>query len=133
MQKYINDFSTISKNIKILDVNDIDIQTLLKESKLLITDYSSVYFDFAYMGKPIIYYQFDYDEYRDKQMPEGYFNYKKDGFGPIYDNCNELINYIKLLNVNEFELDTSYKYKMNEFFKLNDQNNCERIYKKIVE
>ena len=133
MQKYIKDFSTISKNIKILDISDIDIQTLLKESKLLITDYSSVYFDFAYMEKPIIYYQFDYDEYRDKQMPEGYFNYKKDGFGPIYDNCNELINYIKLLNANEFKLDTSYKHKMNEFFKLNDQNNCERIYKKIVE
>lgn len=36
-----------------------DVQELLRQSKILITDYSSVYFDFAYMKKPELFYQFD--------------------------------------------------------------------------
>ncbi|MEX6101942.1 CDP-glycerol glycerophosphotransferase family protein [Mammaliicoccus sciuri] len=34
---------------------------LFKESKLMITDYSSVAFDFSFLEKPVIYYQFDRD------------------------------------------------------------------------
>jgi len=62
-----------------------DYQELIKESSLLITDYSSIFFDFAYLKKPVIYTHFDYNEYRENHVPEGYFNYKNDGFGPI---CN---------------------------------------------
>ena len=62
MQKFINSFSVKSKNIKIASMKT-DIQKVLKESSILITDYSSVFMDFAYMKKPIFFYQFDYDEY----------------------------------------------------------------------
>lgn len=41
-----------------------DVQQLLKESLLLITDYSSVFFDMMYMNKPVIFYQFDENQYR---------------------------------------------------------------------
>ena len=42
-----------------LSVNDgISYEDLLTESSLMVTDYSGVQFDFAYMKKPIIYYQF---------------------------------------------------------------------------
>lgn len=80
MQRFMNNFNAKSKNIKIVDRHRSDIQELLKESALLITDYSSVFMDFAYMRKPIIYYQFDKEEYREKQYTEGYFKYERDGF-----------------------------------------------------
>lgn len=47
-----------SENIKILSVEQIDYKDIFKESKLIITDYSSAVFDFAYLKKLIIYFQF---------------------------------------------------------------------------
>lgn len=50
------------ENIKVLE-GDIDIYPLLKQSEALITDYSSVMFDYMHTGKPVIRYQFDKEEY----------------------------------------------------------------------
>ncbi|MBR3220500.1 CDP-glycerol glycerophosphotransferase family protein, partial [Candidatus Saccharibacteria bacterium] len=52
LQKRIKDFSSVHPLIKIADSKHYDVQQLLNESKLLITDYSSVHFDFAYLNKP---------------------------------------------------------------------------------
>ena len=126
MQKYLSSFSIKSSKIKLLSMN-YDIQKALKEAAIMITDYSSVYMDFAYMEKPIIYYQFDYDIYRKKQLQQGYFDYKKNGFGPVcYDDiqlCDELI---KIINNG---LNVKYKKRMKDFFEIKDKKNCERIYK----
>ena len=67
-------------------------QRLLLEGSLLVTDYSSIFFDFGYLKKPIIYTHFDYKEYRLNQYKEGYYNYKRDGFGPIYYDINNTFN-----------------------------------------
>ena len=131
MQKYINLFTTSSDNIKIVDINTKDIQELLKESALLITDYSSVYFDFAYMNKPVLYYQFDYNEYRTKQHHIGYFDYNTDGFGKVSDNEIELVESIRKIIKNNFKLDKEYQERINKFFELRDKNNSERIFKNI--
>ena len=58
-------------------------QNDLIKASLLVTDYSSIFFDFAYLRKPIIYAHFDYKEYRMNHYPKGYFDYEKDGFGYI--------------------------------------------------
>ena len=42
---------------------------------MLITDYSSVYFDIAYMRKPIIFYQFDEETQIIQKPIEAYVNY----------------------------------------------------------
>lgn len=130
MQKYINDFNTKSKNIQILNI-DYDIQKVLKESALLITDYSSVYMDFAYMSKPIIYYQFDYNEYRQKQYQEGYFKYSKDAFGKLLSDEEDVVNkIIAYVNMN-YRIEKIYKNRIDNFFELKDTNNCKRIYESI--
>ena len=59
MQRFLDEFTTCSERIIIADWKKYDVQGLLKESALLITDLSSVFMDFAYMRKPMIYYQFD--------------------------------------------------------------------------
>lgn len=48
-----------------------------------VTDYSSVAMDVAYLGKPVVYYQFDYERFRTFHLEEGYFHYEEDAFGPI--------------------------------------------------
>ena len=63
MQKYIHLFQSCHERVKIAKFSCYDVQTLLKDSALLITDYSSVAFEFAYMKKPLIYFQFDKDKF----------------------------------------------------------------------
>lgn len=121
-----------NKVIEIVDKKE-SIHNLLKKNKLLITDYSSVFFDAAYANKPVIYYQFDYQEFRKYHLSEGYFDYKKDGFGPVIDNENSLVSIIiKSYNNNQFIFDPIYKKRTKIFFPLHDQNNCKRIYEEII-
>lgn len=124
MQKFLKDFNVKSKNIKITSTKT-DIQKVLKESAIMITDYSSVFMDFAYMCKPILFYQFDYNDFRQKQYGEGYYNYK-DGLGISVEKCDDLVD--ELIKLYEKGLNNKYLKKMNDFFELKDQKNCERIY-----
>ena len=52
VQQYLHYFSGGNERVVLADKDSFDIQTLLLESKLLITDYSSVQFDFSYMENP---------------------------------------------------------------------------------
>ncbi|MBP1967064.1 CDP-glycerol glycerophosphotransferase family protein [Paenibacillus aceris] len=132
MQGYLNAFSTRSSNIIIANERDYDVQKLLKESALLITDYSSIAFDFAYMRKPVIYYQFDVNMYFEKHYPKGYFEYDRDGFGPTVHKEDELISGIEDLVSRDLSNDQRYLERINLFFPLFDRNNCERNYNLIL-
>src|SRR5699024_10790532 len=60
MQPFINEFKEYkSDRINVIEYGEKKVQDLLMENKLMITDYSSVSFDFNYMSKPIIFYHFD--------------------------------------------------------------------------
>jgi len=133
MQKYLKDFKTSSKNIEFVNNFEKDIQEMLKESALLITDYSSVYMDFAYMSKPIIYYHFDKEEYRKKQYQEGYFSYENDGFGPVYEKEKDVVKKIIDYIEQDYKIDEKYQKRIDHFFPLKDQNNCKRVYECIKE
>ena len=128
MQKFISDFSVKSKNIVLAKIKDYDVQQLLKESKLLITDYSSVFFDFSYMKKPVIYYQFDQEEYRKGHYENGYYDYEKDGFGPVVKKEQNLV--LKITQKKKLEDHARNRLK---YFPLCDSNNCKRIFDSIVE
>ena len=130
MHKYIDNFKTKSNNIIIVNDNITD---LLKRCSLLVTDYSSVYMDFAYMNKPVIYYQFDYNDYRKEMYPEGYYRYSKDAFGKIVfdeeDLVKKIIAYINL----DYRMEKVYADRMNKFFAKKDTLNSERVFMAIEE
>ena len=121
------------KNNSIFSImNEFDYQSLLSTSSLLITDYSSVFFDFAYLKKPIIYSQFDYDEYRKNHYKKGYFDYILNGFGPVcldLDNCvSTIINELK----SGCKIKKKYLTRAEQFFAFFDRNNSYRIYNAII-
>lgn len=133
IQCFLEAFQTPSTNIIIADEKEYDVQQLLKESSLLITDYSSIAFDFAYMRKSVIYYQFDVDTYFEKHYQKGYFHYERDGFGPVFKHESELVQEIGHLVANGLHNQEKYVARVKSFFPLFDQNNCERNYKTIME
>ena len=132
MQKFINNFKINNSNIVIAKFDEYDVQTLLRESSILITDFSSVFFDFAYLKKPVIYYQFDKDEYRKNHYKEGYFDYEEDGFGKVVTTCDDLVTELEKIIKNNVNMEEQYIKKIDSFFGKIDNNNCERIYKEII-
>ena len=132
MQQFIDNFKHIeNEHIIIASWPTYDVHELLKSCNLLITDYSSVAMDFAYLNKPIIYYQFDYDVFRANHLEEGYFNYEKDAFGPICYNQEELFLNIENELTYDFQVNQIYQERINTFFDLRDSNNCERTFNAI--
>lgn len=103
-------------------------QELFENSDLLITDYSSVAFDFAYMKKPIVYYQYA----KDYNFEEGYFKYESMGFGEVVKKEDELIKLIEDYIENNCEMKEHYKNRVDTFYKYKDKNNCKRIYEYIL-
>lgn len=97
LNKYLDIFKGVSSNIKFLNSKDgNDIQSHLKSAKILITDFSSVFFDFAYMKKPMLFFQFDEDKYYESHYIKAYFDYRRDGFRPV---CIDIDNLNKELDV----------------------------------
>ena len=129
--KFDDSTSNISPNITINHNEEVDIQDLLNVADLMITDYSSIFFDIAYRKKPIIYYQFDTKKYRENQLQEGYFSYKKDGFGDVLEDSNKVVNKMKFYIENDFKIETMYSNRMDSFFERKDKNNCKRILSEI--
>lgn len=105
-----------------------DIRDLYLISDLLITDYSSVFFDFANLKRPMIFYVYDIDEYRDR-LRGFYFDFEKQAPGPLVQNTKELINAIKNIehNFNEEEFSSFY----NKFCYLDDGFATERVVDEI--
>ncbi|MDR2971786.1 MAG: CDP-glycerol glycerophosphotransferase family protein [Bacteroidales bacterium] len=119
-------------NIIIANNDNTLLLDLLQESAMLITDYSSVAFDFAYMKKPLIYYQFDHQEFLDKHYAKGYFDYDQDGFGTVVNEEDQLINEIERIIANDFSMEELYMNRVDNTFLFHDNKNCERIYNAII-
>ena len=118
-------------NEDIIVDNEKTYQELFNESKLLITDYSSVAFDFSYLKKPVIYYQYS-DDYN-FDLSESYFDYETMGFGEVIKKEDDLIDLVKTYLDNDCEMKDDYKKRVDKFYKYNDQNNCKRVYEWIYE
>ena len=108
-------------------MGEIDYNKIFRESKLLITDYSSVLFDFAYLKKPEIYFQFDKEDYFKLNYGIGNFSYEKNGFGDIVENIDDLIEKIEYYIKNDFKIENKYLKRINNTFMYFDKNNCKRI------
>ncbi len=119
------DFSDYT-NIKNIS-KKIDIQDLLIDIDIMITDYSSVLKDFCLTGKPIIFYPFDYEDYiKDKPMYTDYFN---EFPGPFAKTEEELLNHLE--NLEAIISDNEYIEKYRQLVEANhsyqDGKSCERL------
>lgn len=130
MQKWIKAFENFENEfIIVAKFANYDVQDLLMNCDFLVTDYSSVFFDIAYMRKPVIFYQFDEQLFRDTQYQEGYFKYE-DSFGPVCYNEVDLINEFNQITQNG--ISKNFLDNEKNFFEKNDDRCCERIYDAIL-
>ena len=133
MQKYLQCFESTADCIEIADVGALDVQTALIHADIMLTDYSSVFFDFTYMLKPQIYCQFDLETFRSTQYGEGYFSFEQNGFGEVCRTQEEILAVLERILVAGGEMAPLYRERATAFFALRDHNNCERNFRAIQE
>lgn len=113
----------------ICNVSDYDdINELYVIADMLITDYSSVFFDYANLKRPIIFYMYDLEEYRDNIR--GFYLDLKELPGNIVRTEKELITTIK--ETNEDFYDERYKKFNQKFNYLDDGRATQRVVNKII-
>lgn len=126
-------FTDLQDNcIEILNIKDIQYSQLFNECSMLITDYSSIHFDVATLKKPIIYYQFDKEDFFNNHYEHGYFNYESDGFGEVIEEEKEVLEKIKIYILNDCKIEGKYKKKIEDTFVFLDKNNSKRVYQEII-
>ncbi len=107
-------------------------QELFVRASMMITDYSSVAFEMAYINKPTLYYQFDKDEFfsGSHSYQKGYFDYEEHGFGAVvYDEQALLTELEHMLSEGVGEV---YAKRIKNTLEYQDDGNCERVYQAII-
>ena len=132
MQQYVAAFEGVKKHITIASWKKYDIQDLLKTSALMITDYSSVFFDMIYMEKPILFFQFDEEKYRKYQYQEGWFDYHNNPFSNSYSSKRELVDKIDEYVKTSFTVEESVRNESRSLFKYMDRENSKRIFELLT-
>ncbi|SES87994.1 CDP-glycerol glycerophosphotransferase [Oceanobacillus limi] len=103
-----------------------DIRDLYLISDLLITDYSSVFFDFAILKRPIIFYVYDIEDYRDN-IRGFYYNFEEEAPGPLVKSTDEIIEVIHHTEKENYELPEALEQFHQRFCYLEDGNASERV------
>ncbi|WP_114571688.1 CDP-glycerol glycerophosphotransferase family protein [Exiguobacterium flavidum] len=130
-KKYMDLFEQLHPNIDIVDLSQETIGQLMAESTLLITDYSSVAFDFNYMKKPVIFYQFDLADYQSRRG--AYVNLRTELFGSTAATTSELVERTIEAIENDFRYEPSDVEKSTRYYSHQDKDNAKRIYEMIME
>lgn len=105
-----------------------DYRRMFLDAAVVVTDYSSAVFDFALLRKPIVYAQFDNEEfYAGHLYSKGYFSYEEDGFGPVCDNLDSTVDAIVAALESGCEMAPEYRRRVDEFFFVPDRSRCEIV------
>lgn len=106
-----------------------DINDLYVISDMLITDYSSVFFDYANLKRPVLYYMYDLEYYKDELR--GFYIDLSELPGPIIEKEEDLIPAIRKLD-KEFKYDEKYQRFNERFNYLNDGHASQRLIEEIM-
>lgn len=105
---------------------------IISESALLVTDYSSLYHDFLYLRKPVLFYQFDRSEFAEKMgLEAGFSPNSEDAPGPVCSQLENVVAEIVRTIDRNFESDSKYTERIETWFPRRDSLNCQRIFSAI--
>lgn len=130
MVAQIKDFAP-GEHVKILPLST-RYRDVFASAGIVLTDYSSVAFDVAYLKKPVVYFQFDKDEFFGAQYTPGYFITERDGFGEVEYTVDSVVDRLIEYMENGAKMKPEYVARVEKFFAFTDKNNCKRVYEAIL-
>jgi CDP-glycerol glycerophosphotransferase len=108
-----------------------EIQELFLASDVLVTDYSSVFFDFACLRRPIIFYAYDLESYRD-ELRGFYLDYERELPGPIVTTEKELYAALQSLQTVTDEFGAQYDAFIDRFSPRDDGRAARRLVDEMI-
>lgn len=113
----------------VIDISkDVAIDTALCSADIVITDYSSLIFEYALLKRPMIFYAYDLEEYENQRS--FYYDYKSFVPGKIAKTTDELIKHINEAENYDYNVLDSF---IEKFMSACDGNSTQRIFEKLVE
>ena len=134
MRDYIPSFDPPG-HVTLVSHADGSIQELFRQATVLVTDYSSVAFEMAFLKKPVLYYQFDRESIfaGTHTTLKGYFDYARDGFGPVAEDEEALLAHLASIVRRGGAPEPEYLKRMEDAFPFRDGQCCERAYRALEE
>lgn len=115
--------------VRVLRQGEVDVQSLLREHAGLVTDYSSVAFDFAILRRPIVYFQFDQERFFG---PHGSFLDLDDDLpGTIVADVDQLVDQVDAAVVCGFTMPAEHWDRAQRAVRYHDRRNCERVARSV--
>lgn len=108
----------------LFEIRDIPTHEMIRAADLLVTDYSSVIFDYSLLNKPMVFFCYDYEDYN----RDFYLDYETDLPGEIFKNQEEFINYLASGDFRKSEKLAAFREK---YMGACDGHSTERIIKAI--
>ncbi|MGN7854440.1 MULTISPECIES: CDP-glycerol glycerophosphotransferase family protein [Exiguobacterium] len=108
-----------------------DIAELYMASDALITDYSSVMFDFAHLSRPILFYTYDLEHYRD-QLRGFYFDFEQEAPGPLLSTETALFEELNQLDDWHTRYASAFRAFQETYCQWDDGQASERAMKTII-
>ena len=123
----LNKYSTGDYQNRVIDFSDYSkLNTLLICCDILITDYSSIIYEYALMKKPVIFYSYDLAKFG-KSGRGFYENYKTTVPGPITFKTEQIVDII-----NNYPTNTSIDKFVAVYLENCDGNSRKRLYKLLM-
>ncbi len=129
--EHVDAFTVSDDRVRIIPYGKYALDDLMMRAKLLITDYSSVCWDVYYMGKPIIFYQYDLQDYLDTWG--SYIDLEKDSPGRRAVTHEQLLDLIEDSASRNFALDEEWAKRRESHYQYLDTQNSRRICEALKE
>ncbi|WGW12308.1 CDP-glycerol glycerophosphotransferase family protein [Saxibacter everestensis] len=134
MEPYLNQFE-LPSHVRVKSYSDSNVQDEIAKSRLMVTDFSSIAFEIAYLYRPVVYFQFDADDFYGgtQSYRRGYFDFQRDGFGPVAETVDQALSGIESLASPDWSTDTPYLERMERTFPVRDGQNSQRVISSMLE
>jgi CDP-glycerol glycerophosphotransferase (TagB/SpsB family) len=128
-------FMDLPPHVRALSYEGQDPQELFARTRAVVTDFSSIAFNAAYLERPVVYYQFDADSVLGGGHTgrQSYFEYSRDGFGPVVETREAAVDAaVEALAHGPSPL-PEYQARIDATFTLRDGRCCERVVARVLE
>ena len=125
----------VGPHVRELSFEGQNVQETFARARVLVTDYSSMFFNAAYLERPVVYFQFDHERVNAGWHlgRHGYFDYERDGYGPVTFSADQAVAAITKTVEGGPEPDPLYLERIRASFPQRDGRCCERVADAIIE
>lgn len=125
--EHLRDAATAGDRITVVEATGTEVQDMVRRCDVFMTDHSSVHFDAAYLGTPVIYARFDREEFESRHAAPSWFSFERDGFGPVATTVDGTLDELEALLTRGCTPDPRFAGRAAEVFAHRDQGNSRRV------